>query len=439
MNKVLYLLFISIFWLDYLSLKLNLISRYVTWLPEILSICAVTLVALYASRGDIAIRAKYVIFFIVFLVHISIGIVLNAVPAGPMVIGLRTYLKFLPFFLLPAVYSFTDAQVRNQLRFLLFLVLLQSPLAIFQKFNFLERGKVSGDWVTGTLTSSGQLNVVLVCAIAVVMGFYLSKKIKFVPFCMFLCLLFVPNALNESKASVIYLPVAMMGPAMLLPGYKEKLKKLLPLFIIVLIFSVAFIGLYDKFKTNRASQREGLIAFFTTQGRMEHYLYRAAEAGKPIHQLGIIDSILLPLQVLSKDIFKLGFGLGIGNVSGSFLSSLSGEYAKNYGKLGAKSTAIGLFLWEIGLLGVLLYLLLIYMIFSDARYLSRRGGLYGSLGPGWGTVMILVGMALFQKNIFLENVTGYLFWYLSGYVAATRCRFSREAGSAGRAVMRSLG
>ena len=48
-------------------------------------------------------------------------------------------------------------------------------------------------------------------------------------------------------------------------------------------------------------------------------------------------------------------------------------------------------------------------------------------------------MALFQKNIFLENVTGYLFWYLSGYVAATRCRFSREAGSAGRAVMRSLG
>ncbi len=123
--------------------------------------------------------------------------------------------------------------------------------------------------------------------------------------------------------------------------------------------------------------------------------------------------------------FKLLFGLGAGNVSGSAIGSLSGEYANVYGELGVKSSAIALFLWEIGILGVFLYFIFIRMIFKDAKMLSEEDDLIGILGLGWLAVMPIVFVSLFFKNLFLDNANGYMFWYFSGLVIASKYRRDR--------------
>ncbi|NOY72311.1 MAG: hypothetical protein GXP14_08035, partial [Gammaproteobacteria bacterium] len=135
MNRVIYLLFLSIFLFDYLSSQMGLLSHYVTWFPEILSlIVLVMVVALFAVDKAPAIHPKYVLFLTAYLLLVFIGVVLNAMPEGPLVAGLRTYLKFIPFFLLPAAYAFSHEQIQSQLKFLLFLILMQVPLVLYQRF-----------------------------------------------------------------------------------------------------------------------------------------------------------------------------------------------------------------------------------------------------------------------------------------------------------------
>jgi hypothetical protein len=142
-------------------------------------------------------------------------------------------------------------------------------------------------------------------------------------------------------------------------------------------------------------------------------------------RVGRVDSFLLPIRVLSNyyDYFRLLFGLGIGNVSNSFFQQFQGKYAAYQEKFSAGRTALSLLLWETGLIGVFLSLIFLYFVFSDARYLiANEDGLSGTFALGWITIVVMTFITLFYKNIIVFNVLGYLFWYFSGYVAASRYR-----------------
>ena len=141
MNKLLFFVFVTIFSIDYLAVQLQLISRQFTLAPELFSALVMLIVIMRFTVGKtFALNPKYVILIGFLLVHMIIGIIINLVSAGTVIAGIRNYMKFLPFFLLPAVYNFSDAQIRNQLKLLLALVLLQSPLAIYQRFiQFADR------------------------------------------------------------------------------------------------------------------------------------------------------------------------------------------------------------------------------------------------------------------------------------------------------------
>jgi hypothetical protein len=134
MNKFIYLLFGSVFFLDYLSLKLDIIDSSIALLPDILSLVAALVILVLAGSRDSAVPKKYVVLFLFLVAVILIGIASNSTTAGSLIIGIRNYLKFLPFFFLPAVFAFSKKQPGSQLKLLLAFVLLQGPLALFQKF-----------------------------------------------------------------------------------------------------------------------------------------------------------------------------------------------------------------------------------------------------------------------------------------------------------------
>ena len=95
---------------------------------------AVLVVVVLAGSRDGAISTKYVVLFLCLLAVILIGLASNSTTAGSLIVGIRNYLKFLPFFFLPAVFLFDEKQVSSQLKLLLAFVLLQGPLALYQKF-----------------------------------------------------------------------------------------------------------------------------------------------------------------------------------------------------------------------------------------------------------------------------------------------------------------
>ena len=418
MNKLLYILFISIFLLDYLSLELGFISRFITYLPELLSMITMLIVLARVTVGlGVNFPPICVFFMFLFFTNILIGVVINQVASGPVIAGIRTYLKFFPFFLLPFVYSFSNTQIAQQLKLLLLLFAIQAPVALYQRL-IVSGGMVTGDYVKGTIGGSGQLTVILVCAIAILLTFYLAKKISLIPFIVIFSLLFMPMTMNETKVTLILLPMALILP-IYFSSANINLKQFIPLIVFITLVGIAFVFIYNHFVSSESGL--GITDFLSGEGRAEYYLYKGTEFGS-LEKVGRIDAIIIAYHTLSENILTLLFGLGMGNVSVSFLPSLSGAYAEKYSDYGVTSGSMTTFLWELGILGIISYLLLFFMAFKYSKLLSMQGNYISTFSTGWKTVSILIAIGTTYTTVFSLNSTSYLYWYFSGYLISENFR-----------------
>jgi len=420
MNKLLYLLFISIFLLDYLSLELGLLSRSITYLPELLSMITMLIIL---ARVTVGLGGNFPpicgFFLFLFFTNIVIGVVINHVAAGPVIAGIRTYLKFFPFFILPFAYSFSNAQIAQQLKLLSFLFAIQAPVALYQRL-IVSGGMVTGDYVRGTVGGSGQLTVILVCAIAILLSFYLAKKISLIHFIVLFSLFFMPMTMNETKVSLILLPMALILP-IYFSSSDINLKQFIPLIGFIILVGIAFVFIYNHFVSSVAGY--GITDFLSGEGRAERYIYKGTEFGS-LEKVGRGDAIVIAYTILSENILDLLFGLGIGNVSLSFLPELSGAYAEKYRDYGVTGGSMTNFLWEIGLVGIISYLLLFFMAFKYSKLLSikMQNSYIGTFSNGWKTVSILIAIGSTYTMVFSLNATSYLYWYFSGYIISENFR-----------------
>ena len=105
-------------------------------------------------------------------------------------------------------------------------------------------------------------------------------------------------------------------------------------------------------------------------------------------------------------------------MSESFLPEFAGTYSDYYVRLGVGQTQITQFLWEVGIVGLLAYLFLFYLVTRDALTLARSNDHAAPLGQLWTVAMIIMTFGLVYKSVFSMNDFGYLFWYFSGVVAS---------------------
>jgi hypothetical protein len=344
-----------------------------------------------------------------------IGIVLNTVSAGPIIVGMRVYLKHLPFFLLAAVYELSEEQFNKQLWFLLPLLILQCPLAVYQRL-FQYRWVLTGDVITGTLVYSGTLSITMLCSIAVVFALYLKKKIGLKFFLITVCFLFLPCTLNETKSTVLLLPVALVFPAFFYQGggISIKFKSFFTMALIGVLFMSAFIPIYDHLMKPLAGY--GILDYLQFECEGRGYLYQGA-TGEQDEQVGRIDSIVLAYTELSKDYGALLFGLGMGNVMDTDFASFRG---KDINKIQYKSPSLALtyVFWELGLLGVIVYATFFFFLFRDALLLRKSDNMFGSFALGWTAVIAIMGICSIYTNGLRVNTLNIMFWYFSGVVAA---------------------
>lgn len=424
MNGIVYLLFVSVFLLDYLAQFAGGAGRLLRWSPEFCSIFATLAVVFRVTQTkELLVHPKYLVLFAVFLLLAMAGVVLNSVQPGAVVAGLRTFFKYFPFFVLPAVFLVSERTLSTQLKFLLALSLIQLPVSTYQRFVQFK-GFASGDPISGTLNISSIMSSYLVCVVAVLFAFYLNRRISLLKFLAIMALLLFPTTLNETKGTFVLLPFAILIPALYYSIRQGRLSAMIPVAGFVALLLIGFIVLYNAQLGGTGSTRDLSLTEYLLSERYKHTMLKGAEGTQfeTAQDVGRLDSILLAYQNLSEDATKLLLGLGIGNVSESFSEVLAGN-AEQYAHLGPTTTGASYLLWETGIIGLLAVIAGYLFVFNDARHLSRADGLPGILALGWTAVTAIYMISLLYKNFWSHNVMGYVFWYFSGYIATMRLRW----------------
>ena len=424
MRFVVYLMIVSVLLAEYLTQEYSL-PRPVAWLPEVVSLLAGLIVVVRGIQLRFRdVDAKYFIVFGIMALHILAGVILHQMSAGVLFSGIRLYLKSVPFFFLPLVVKFEDRDLKWQLLLIAAICLIQLPIAWDQRMETVARGGITGDETSGTLRISSFMSVFLCCTAAVAMAFYLKGRISLKILVAFFALTLPATMINETKGTMFLLPIALLAPVIFLgkaPG-TARLKQTALTLVLIGAFFAAFIPVYDHFIQPRWGY--GILDFFQIEGRVERYLVKDSDLGS--EDTGKIDALFLPFEAARHDPAQLVFGLGIANVSPSFLGpGFQGDYFGRYGHLVGPTTS--LFLWEIGLVGTGLAFLILYFVFRDALVARETEGITGALALGWIAVLGIMLLAWFYKKTVGSDALSYLFWFYSGVVAAASIRLRRQA------------
>ena len=368
-------------------------------------------------------EAKYIILIIFYLIFIAFGIIINLVPSASIIIGFRFYLKFIPFFIFPIIYPFTEKQIQNQIRMIFLIIFFQVPVAIYQRF--IESGDFySGDGVKGTLGTSSMLSIIMISTISILLSKYLSKKMALYKFLLFSIILFIPTTINETKGTLILLPIALIIPTIMCSAkIIVKIKYIVSMIIFGISLVILYIPIYDYFMIDRFGV--SVTEFFKDKRAMKGYLYKEANE-EETHKIMRFDSIVIAVKNIKADPITLIFGLGIGNVMDSFITSARGKHTE-YLELGAQMLAITNMIWETGILGLLIYFTFLSFIFYDAKLLRKsKNDVMSYLGLGWCAVTIIIFISLFYKNILQFDEINIIFWYFSGIIVANTYQESKN-------------
>lgn len=408
---------------------LELLPSLVNYIPELLSIIA----AVYVVIVGLQQRFKYFDpTFLLVLLCLAIGVICGAIvnhlQPGPMFAGLRTYLRAVPFFLLPAVLLITERNLKVQLSILLGIAVLQLPVALQQRFATDEvarrRGLLdaTGDNTFGTIMNAGLMSVFLISAVCVLAGLYLRRRISTPRFLLLLLLIFVPSTINETKAVAVLLPVALLTTFYVGSARGARLKYLVLSTLFMAGLAAIFVPIYDHYMKERWDY--SIVDFFMGRGTEDvtGYLSMGTGVGDVDRPAGRLDGIVAGFNELSKDPTRLFFGFGIGNASDSALGpQFNGEYYSLFAHM--RISSFTYVLLEHGILGVALVLFFHALVFREClRIASTDSTLVGALAVGWAGVSVTMVMSLVYHNP-IENVAlSYLFWYFSGVLVAHRWR-----------------
>lgn len=426
MQKLVLLMIVAVTTIPFL-VHLDLLPGQADFLPEIIGgIALIASIAMGVRQRFEYVRAAYWIVLGAILANMICGILVNGVDAGPVFAGIRSYFRAIPFLLLPAAYAFSEEQLEAQLSLLLKLVLLQAPIAAYQRLQ----PYVTGDSVFGTLMISSFLSMFLICAACVVTGFYLRGRLRAGPYLVLLVIVLAPTTFNETKGSLILLPLALLVTFMVASPRGVRLKRLVAAAAVSVLFLAVFVPVYDYSQqdyTGRYMEGDRTIADYFLEGRIERYLYGGAEGVGATRQGEVrrVDAMIVPLKHLARNPVQLVFGLGIGNVSHSALGKkFTGHYFEQFEFFLLHSASR--LLLETGVLGLTLVLCLLWMIAADARKVAEHdAGTIGVTAVGWVGCVAVIAFGMFWKDIIGSSALGYLFWYFSGVVVAQRMRLSR--------------
>ena len=455
MLRLVYLLIFILFFEGFFSLR---VVRYFSLIPELFSIGLFALIVLKVGIDKkISLHPKYMILALLVILHVVVGLILNGVQPGTIAIGSRPYLKWLPLFFLPAIYHFSEEELRKILRLILVLCLIQLPVAFFQKLVEFSHMR-TGDVITGTLNfgMSGALSILLLSVIAVLTSFYARHKIGFGRYAVLVILLFLPTTINETKVTIVLLPFALFLPFLFSGQFHLLDKRMLMHVGMGVVLVAVYAVIYNFYQVEDRPD----ITEFVEREHMQAYMFGRSEliqksdtvsaefdrvVGDMPEQIGEewtprFTKMAITLKALSGDPIVMWTGVGIGNVSDSIVDDFMGQYSRRFGNI-SRGITFTIMLWETGLGGVLLLLIFVLFMARDTYHFISERGTRGAFAGGFMAIHMMFLLMTIYINMFYAMVLIYLYILFGGFFAAERYREGRlrqegsfeESGLAGRA------
>jgi len=414
--------------------KIGLLPGSFAYLQELLAAVVLLCVVVVGAKERFRfVRPAYWIVFAFLVFSMACGIFLNHVQPGPVFAGLRTYLRAIPLFFLPAIFAFSERQIRTQLRLILALSFLQFPLALYQR---MQPG-VTGDAVSGTLLISSFMSLFLIGGACVLTGLYVRNRLRLWPYIWLLLLILAPATINETKGTLIFVPLGILAAFIFGAPAGPRFGKTVAAVVAVTAFLAVFIPVYDYTQKDVPGYSAGITAFFA-EGQAEKYVSKDTTFGADQLHVGRLDAVRVPFEYLARDPIHLAFGLGIGNVSQSSLGfGFTGKYFQLFDPF--LQHTLARLLLETGLFGVSLVVGLMMLIINDSRRVADSdAGLIGAVAAGWIGVGAITMLTMVYKDTMGSAALSLLFWYFSGIIAAHRVRLAFQASEQPN-VLRSAG
>jgi len=399
------------------------LPNWAPYLAELLGAVALVYVLLAGTRSRFQfVRPAYWFVFGALVVAIGCGVVVNNVGSGPVFAGIRNYLRAMPWFFVPAIFAFSERQIRIQFRLLLVIAVIQVPLAIQQRIASMGGGigAATGDWTIGTITTSGALSIFMICCTCVVAAMFVRKQLTPQQSIILAVMFLIPTTINETKATLVLLPIGLWIAFLVAAKPGNRLRYALAALAGVLLFVTIFVPTYDYMNRER-EYAVPLTEMLSDPERLERYLSHGKNVGST-GEVGKLDTVVVPFQRFRTEPLHLAFGYGIGNVSNSALGrGFVGRYFDLYAPF--VRTAFGQLVLELGALGLGLILIVMWLVYRDSRAVARRPeGLMPGFAAGWSGVVAVMVLSMPYTNAVAITPLAFLFWYFSGLVAADRMR-----------------
>jgi len=394
------------------------------FIPEMVSVALIVYIVIAGTRTRFELVAtKYWLAFAALAIVMLCGVVNSGTGSGPIITGMRFYFRALPMFFLAAVAPVSDDQLRKQLKLLLAVGMLQLPVAVYQRWVIYSLDRFSGDDVRGTLLDSGILSMYLICAALIVVGMMLKRRIGKLWFTVLFFLLLFPTTINETKVTVIFLPLGLLVTLIIGAEPGKRLRYGALTMIALIGFAAIFIPIYDMLEEHN-HYKVKIVDFFTNEQELNRYLVAQGRnrgtgiGGRKLSGRG--DGIMVPIAYLSRDPVNLAFGLGLGSVSPSNLGKNfeGGNYRLFHS---VTVTSFSFFLLELGVLGVTIICIFYWMIFADSIVVARYApGIAGALAAGWTGIVAIFFLGMVYNVFYQFPSMIYLFWYFAGVISARR-------------------
>ena len=428
LSILLYIYLVLVFGTDFVLLHFDGAPRSLQLFADAFAgLLLVAAVLTASTKSLIHLPGRYLVLFLLLSLALIAGLIFNEVQSGAVFYGLRKYFRYVPILLLPILVKFPIKERIRHFKFFLFCAFWQLPAVIYQwETQRPTESNTSGDFMVGTLTTSGALTVFLLGTVVAWTAFFAKRRMNGLIYFLILPLLILPTWLNETTSSLILLPLAVGLPFLLLRAPGGNLRKYASVVVLVGLLLPGFVWFY-----NSNFDRWGGDVTNAMSERGLSYLYRGADERsradgyREQSEIGRLDSMRMPFLILD-DPFNWVVGVGIGNASRVKRDAFAGEYSAYNERYGIELTTYSHLLWEIGLLGLGLCLIFLIVVASDARYLSREPGSEGALGLALYALVPFVLICMLYKSLIFALPVGAGMSLLMGTVIALRAESAHQ-------------
>ena len=402
--------FLSVFFLNWLSDVIKIIPRQITWIYDLLVLAWFLIVLLmWAKQPELRKKSTVIDIFLIVLFLLGIfSYIVNNVSIGVCIAGIRKYFKFVMFFYVLYYFNLKENFFKSTFKLLFIVALIQVPVALFQRFMYPVR---TGDVVGGTLgfSTSGILTQFLLFITAIVLSLYREHVWNFKKMGIFLLLLIIPMSINETKIFFWLFPLLVFFL------FRRELVqfrvKLLPIAVTsLLLFSLAY-KIYHHYYTYFPG-----FGPFSAPNIRRNLDPRYAKAQGKIWRIG---AVTFAFKQISTHWTTLLAGVGPANTSYSFIEEWSGKYYYPYVDI-YRPNFLSYFIWEYGIMGVLLFFLILYKLRATAKKIQALGTPYErAVAHGYEGILLIICLSIFYNYGLFNDTLGYTFWFMSAFIQRT--------------------